>query len=84
MPEKEAGNWQDFLRHGRLQQKGPIFRQVSFLAVAASLSSCDVEWWEAEKGDIQFIPAVHQLLSAAYGRERLSHKCSSNWALSCT
>src|SRR5438309_2215207 len=84
MPEKEAGSRQDFSRSGRLQQAGCIFRQVGYVWFAASWSSCDVHWSYAEKEDIPFFSAVHQLLLAAHGRERLSHKSSSSWALLCT
>ena len=41
----------------------------------------DGECWYAESGDSRLFSVGRQLLSATPGRERLSHKKSSNWAL---
>jgi hypothetical protein len=62
---------------------GGVYFQTGLLRIVCRLIEF-LPWWYAEKGDIQFFSAVHQLVLAAHGRERLSHKSSSNWALLCT
>jgi hypothetical protein len=77
--------WEEvFWRDCQRQQEGSIFRQVCSVSFVVSWSAWRWEWSDAEKGSRQLFSAVHQLLLAARGRERLSHKSSSNWALLCT
>jgi hypothetical protein len=62
---------------------GGVYFQTGLSRIVCRLIEF-LHWSYAEKGDIPFFSAVDQLLLAAHGRERLSHKSSSNWALLCT
>ena len=75
----------NFLRTYGAGGTDPIFRQVSSLEVCSLGNGLAMAGWsDAQNVDLQFFSAVRQLLSAAHGRERLSHRSSSNWALLCT
>ena len=82
--EKETGIEEGFFIQPLGAARGSIFRRRSFVEVVRPGESFDDGEFGCAKGGLLAFSVGRQLLSAAQRRERLSHKSSSNWALSCT